>query len=71
MKGKKIFIKIIRYEKIEDNWSLLGSYIQPVDKIDSAIDAEIDPICDNWKLELVPVSMTQEEYDKLPDFAGY
>jgi len=51
-----------------------GSYLQPIEKILDAIEAEFDghEYCEvgtKWTLEIV--EMTQEDYDKLPEFEGH
>ncbi len=50
-----------------------GSYIQPLSDIGHAMDAELDgvEIGQFITLDLEPVLMTREEYDKLPEFGGH
>jgi hypothetical protein len=70
---KKIYIKIVRYSKSKINYYKMGSYILPVSEISNVIDAEFDFVNEDreFKIELIPVEMTEEEYKKLPDFTGY
>ena len=50
-----------------------NSYIQPVLDILTAIDGELDglEIGDKITIDLEPVEMTNEEYNKLPEFTGH
>ena len=50
-----------------------NSYIQPVLDLLTAIDGELDglEIGDKITIDLEPVEMTNEEYNKLPEFTGH
>jgi hypothetical protein len=89
MEEKKIYIKVERLEgrrinkvakdikgNLVDmvNYKSIGFYIQPLDQIQNAVDAEmndIDPEDMEFKITLTPVLMTEEEYNNLPEFTGY
>lgn len=63
-----IYIKITRSDTD-------GSYIQPLDDIQYAIDAELDGAAE-WgepgtKITLELVEMSEEEYEALPEFTGW
>jgi len=68
---KKLYFQISRYYVKNDVRQLMGTYIQPVDEIVTAIEGEID----GWDtdssevLEIQPIEVTQ--YDNLPKFQGY
>lgn len=48
-------------------------YVQPLSEIHQAIDGELDglQIGDKITLDFELVEMTEEEYEKLADFAGH
>ena len=50
-----------------------NSYIQPILDLLTAIDGELDglEIGDKITIDLEPVEMTDEEYNKLPEFTGH
>ena len=50
-----------------------GSYIQPRSDLMDAINAELDDLEDNDEIVLhfQAVEMTDEEYEKLPEFWGH
>lgn len=51
-----------------------GAYIQPVSELANAIDAEFDSaefMEAGFKLTIELVDMTDEEYEKLPEFDGW
>jgi hypothetical protein len=50
-----------------------GSYIQPKSKIQDAIDGELDGLCFGQEIVLhfTPVTMSDLEYENLPDFSGH
>jgi hypothetical protein len=60
-----------RYIKIKLHGG--GSYIQPALEILNAIDGELDglEIGDKITIDLELVEMTDEEYNKLPEFTGH
>lgn len=47
-----------------------GGYTQPIDKIDVVLE-EIGnaDVGEKWELEII--EMEEDEYNKLPEFAGY
>ena len=49
----------------------MGNYVQPFAKIANVVDAEFDgaEIGDTIQLELI--EMTEEEYQRLPEFQGW
>lgn len=52
----------------------VGGYIQSFNKILEAIDGEFDDIEDmdiGTKIVMEVVEMTEQEYNKLPEFEGY
>jgi hypothetical protein len=48
-----------------------GSYIQPINEIANAIDGEFDGAEAGEKICLELVEMSDEEFEALPDFAGW
>jgi len=48
-----------------------GTYIQPLNQLDTALEAELDgaEIGARWTLELI--EMTPAEYERLPEFGGH
>lgn len=48
-----------------------GSYIQKTGEIQDAIDGELDDLSEPVTLKFEAVEMTDEQYEALPDFAGY
>lgn len=50
-----------------------GSYVQPIDSIADAIEGETDGLSlgDKITLTLEVIEMSQEQYDRLPEFAGH
>jgi len=50
-----------------------SSYIQPMDKLDSALDGELDGLDygERITLHFEHIPMTDEEYKLLPDFLGH
>lgn len=50
-----------------------GSYVQPLNEIPNAMDGELDglEIGDKITLDFEAIEMADEEYQKLPDFAGH
>lgn len=53
-----------------------GSYIQPLADLMSCLDGELDHIKNGYvgdkvSIELEVIEMTDEEYDKLPEFTGW
>jgi hypothetical protein len=61
----------IKYVKI--HWVKGNGYIHPWDKLAEAIAAELDcaEIGDTVTLEFSPIEMSEEEFNKLPKFAGH
>jgi hypothetical protein len=49
------------------------SYVQPADKLNEALDGELDGVNPGEKitLDLQPTEMTEDEYVKLPPFEGH
>ena len=51
-----------------------AGYVQPLDKITEACAAEFDGL-EYWEVDdavtFTLIEMTQEEYDKLPEFEGW
>ena len=50
-----------------------GSYVQPIEELENAIDGELNGIDvgDKATLTFEPVAMTDEEYENLPEFMGH
>ena len=48
-----------------------GLYLQPMDRLMDAIDAEMDAAEKGTTIKLVVVEMSDEEYRKLPEFTGH
>ena len=52
-----------------------GSYIQPLESLDHALDGELDPIFRNPSgpvtIRFSPCNITDEEFDELPEFSGH
>jgi len=50
-----------------------GSYVQPINSIGEAVVGELDclEIGDKITLDLEFINITDEEYEKLPEFAGH
>jgi hypothetical protein len=52
-----------------------GSYIEPPDKVLACVDGELVQGIEYWEvgdaITLTVIEMTQEEYDKLPEFTGW
>lgn len=62
-----------KYVKITTN-ATQGSYIQPMSELANALDAEFDDaefMDAGFKVCLELVDMTDEEYEKLPEFQGW
>lgn len=64
--------KYVQIKLIGEN----GSYIQPIDDLLQALDGEVDDIRagivgTKISIELEVVEMSDEEYEKLPDFTGW
>lgn len=59
--------KYIRIVNIEAG----GSYIQPTSELNTALDGELDDLTEPITIRFEAVEMTDEEYAKLPEFAGY
>ena len=57
------------YVKIDHNG--IGGYIQPIKNIETAINGEMDgaEVGNKWTLEII--EMSDEDYNKLPEFEGY
>jgi len=50
-----------------------GSYIQPISELSAALEGELDGLDIGYKATLTfePVDITDEEYNKLPEFMGH
>lgn len=48
-----------------------SSYIQPITEIANAVDGEFDGAEIGERITLELVEMTDDEFNKLPDFAGW
>ena len=50
-----------------------NSYIQPRDEVCNAVDGELDALDEHNEIVLrfTLIDMTEEEYQKLPEFAGH
>jgi len=48
-----------------------GSYVQPITFLDQILSGEIDNMDTGDKLTLEMIELTQEEYEKLPEFTGH
>ena len=59
--------KYIKITNIEAD----GSYIQPTSEIFNAIDGELDDLSQPTTLRFEVIEITDEEYEALPEFAGY
>ena len=71
----KRYIKISRFEpKKSEGVYFLGSYIQPIEDILSAIDAELDDVNEQSigaKIEFEIIKMEENDFKNLPEFGGY
>lgn len=58
-----------KYVKI----NLVGGngYVQPLSEIHQAVDAEFHDADTGTRLILTLIDMTEEEYEKLPEFMGH
>lgn len=69
-----MYFKINRYEKYDSVVKCIGSYFQPKNEIQNAIDAEVSGIEDSSNFHMITIeasNLTDEEYEKLPEFSGY
>lgn len=60
----KKFVQVTRSD--ED-----GSYVERIKDIDNCINAEFSDARPGTKLTLELLDMTEDEYDKLPEFMGW
>lgn len=78
------YVRIIRQElnyivanKNKDgmtkHWKHSGSYVQPLNQLGSAMEAEFDDFesCADVRYVLEPENITDEQYKKLPEFTGW
>lgn len=59
-----------RFVKIERS-DCPGSYTNPIETLADVIDSELDGSDAGVAITLTVVEMTQEDYDKLPEFNGW
>lgn len=48
-----------------------GSYVQPMDDVLEALDAELDVLPVGDKLTIEIIEMSDDEYRRLPEFRGH
>ena len=64
-----------KYVKITRPNAGPGGYIQPIDKMSEAFEAETDGILENWEvgdtLQFELIEMEEEKYKHLPEFCGW
>ena len=49
----------------------MGGYIQPIEDLANAIDGEFDGAFPGDMITLTLVEISREEYDAMPEFAGW